>query len=228
MKPPGPPRGVGALPTSLLDTIPPRTCSRQRLVIAVHDLNRRRSAATARIRISRASSRSADGSQTRSCPYRLGLSLSSHGRQFGGSISRPPQPHSITKDDGVLAQNEVVRNPAYPRACNGIERLRFSQSLTSNLVVLTSILSIFFAVQCKKMPPNPATVRRVHGNAVLDDAAATWCLPAHEHRRPQNPSLVAHLLKVAGAIRFLQSLEAVIAVRRPFRLSCVAFPRQVS
>jgi hypothetical protein len=129
---------------------------------------------------------------------------------------------------GRQSSSDEEPNPAYPRACNGIERLRFSQSLTSNLVVLTSILSIFFAVQCKKIPPNPATVRRVHGNAVLDDAAATWCLPAHEHRRPQNPSLVAHLLKVAGAIRFLQSLEAVIAVRRPFRLSCVAFPRQVS
>jgi hypothetical protein len=41
--------------------------------------------------------------------------------------------------------------------------------------------------------------------------------------------VVAHLLKVAGAISYsLKSSEAVIAARRPFRLSCVAFPPQVS
>jgi len=39
-----------------------------------------------------------------------------------------------------------------------------------------------------------AAVGRVRGDSVLDEAAATWCLPAHDHRRPQNPPLVAHLL----------------------------------
>jgi len=29
---------------------------------------------------------------------------------------------------------------------------------------------------------------------LLDGVAPPWCLRAHEHRRPQNPSLVAHLL----------------------------------
>jgi hypothetical protein len=59
----------------------------------------------------------------------------------------------------------------------------------------------------------------------LDDV-----FPGHEHRRPQHPSLVAQLVK-AGRCDFLFSLKsskAVIAARRPFRLSCVAFLSQVS
>src|SRR5258708_33088543 len=47
---------------------------------------------------------------------------------------------------------------------------------------------------------------------------------AHEHCCPQNPSVVAHLVKVAGAISFLQSLEAVIAVRRPFSFVLCGVP----
>ena len=62
----------------------------------------------------------------------------------------------------------------------------------------------------------------------LDVTAAPWCLPAHEHRRPPNPSLVAHLLKVAGAISFLPIVEGRHRSATAFRLSCVAFPRQVS
>jgi len=59
--------------------------------------------AAARIRISRATSRSDGGSQTRSCPHRLGPSCNSNGCHVAGSISRPPQPHSTMNDDGVLA-----------------------------------------------------------------------------------------------------------------------------
>jgi hypothetical protein len=38
--------------------------------------------------------------------------------------------------------------------------------------------------------------------APLDIACGEWCLPRHEHRYPREPSVVAHLLKVAGAISF--------------------------
>ena len=59
----------------------------------------------------------------------------------------------------------------------------------------------------------------------LDIAARRWCLRSHEHRHPPIPSLVAHLLKRWPVrFHFLKSSKVVIAVRRPFRLSCVAFP----
>src|SRR6202050_4842319 len=38
--------------------------------------------------------------------------------------------------------------------------------------------------------------------APLDIAGGEWCLRGHEHRCPREPSLVAHLVKVAGAISF--------------------------
>jgi hypothetical protein len=55
---------------------------------------------------------------------------------------------------------------------------RFSQFLTSNLVVLTSILCIFSAFQYQKLRPKRATGRRVRRNTVLDETAAKWCLAA--------------------------------------------------
>jgi hypothetical protein len=50
----------------------------------------------------------------------------------------------------------------------------------------------------------------------------------HEHRRPQSPSLVAQLLEVAGAISFSKIVRGRHRSATAFRLSCVAFPRQVS
>ena len=38
--------------------------------------------------------------------------------------------------------------------------------------------------------------------ASLDAVPAPWCLAGHEHRFRNDPSVVAHLLKVAGAISF--------------------------
>ncbi len=62
----------------------------------------------------------------------------------------------------------------------------------------------------------------------LDLRPLSWSGPAHEHRPPPSPSLVAHLV-TRWPVRFpdIQSLEAATR-RRLFRLSCVAFPRQVS
>src|SRR5258706_15388607 len=45
-----------------------------------------------------------------------------------------------------------------------------------------------------------------------------------EHRRPQEPSLVAHLLKVAGAISFSPIVEAALAARRPFSFALCGVP----
>ena len=95
------------------------------------------------------------------------------------------------------------------------------------------------AVHDAKPPNSPGAGRRSFSRSIWGDAPRssrpdrplTSCdgeFPAHEHRRPPIPSLVAHLLKVAGAISFLKIVEGRHAVRRPVRLSCVAFPRQVS
>ncbi|HZC98315.1 MAG TPA: hypothetical protein VE267_19735, partial [Bradyrhizobium sp.] len=62
----------------------------------------------------------------------------------------------------------------------------------------------------------------------LDEQTRDGVYVAYEHRRPQIPSLVAHLLKVAGAISFPPIVEGRHRSATAFRLSCVAFPPQVS
>jgi hypothetical protein len=47
------------------------------------------------------------------------------------------------------------------------------------------------------LPERPASLDEL---ASLDEAGLPCAYGAHEHRWPQEPSVVAHLLKVAGAI----------------------------
>jgi GNAT superfamily N-acetyltransferase len=65
-----------------------------------------------------------------------------------------------------------------------------------------------------RAPTHPAARKTCPGS--LDLAARPWLIARHEHRRPQHPSLVAHLLnEVAVRFSVFQSSKAAIAVRRP-------------
>jgi hypothetical protein len=70
--------------------------------------------------------------------------------------------------------------------------------------------------------------RYIRGDRPLTFPPCHGVYVVHEHRRPQKPSLVAHLLKVAGAISFSKIVGGRHRSATASRLSCVAFPPQVS
>ena len=171
---------------------------------------------------------------------------------------RAPSPHRAIDDDALLAvvhpecQQRIAAlhrlqadqagaelppileasdpNPAYPRPCNAIAvppppviLAVFTRPL------LGQILRVFSAFQTKDGRREPAPGPR----ASLDISARRMVFNPHEHRRPPIPSLVAHLL-IGGRCDFIFPNR-----RRPpsqcdgglsisLRLSCVAFPPQVS
>jgi hypothetical protein len=63
--------------------------------------------------------------------------------------------------------------------------------------------------------------------SALDPAARDGVYLGYEHHSSPIPSLVAHLLEVAGAISFLQSSRAASTVR-PFRCPVWRFLGKVS
>jgi hypothetical protein len=67
----------------------------------------------------------------------------------------------------------------------------------------------------------------VHGAGYLDAQACHGVYVGHEHRDLPIPSLVAHLVK-GGRCDLLDFHRSGAAIAGGLRLSCVAFPRQVS
>src|SRR5216683_6584047 len=124
----------------------------------------------------------------------------------------PPAGRPVRFLTAASRRARPIRTRHIPEPAQPLRASRFFSDLGLNL-------SIFCSFEHQKMWPKPTTRGGVHGDHPLTSRLRHGVYVAHEHRRPQNPSLVARLLKVAGAILFLQSLEAVIAVRRPIRLS---------